>query len=521
MEQKHYEVESSTPFSESKIWQLNRDYYNKEGMKAWQSGEVPHYMTSNAMVGKTYAELIFGILKDLGRMGKTEERLYILEMGAGHGRLCFHILLQLEKLLQASMNPLPDYCYVLSDIAEDNLRFLEEHPQFSVFWEKGCLDVGFFDSSQSTEIKLRKSGLNIQAGSLKQPIISIANYLFDSLPVDLYQIKADELLACSVSLSSEQNPEELTETGLLKELEISFQKEGLEPRSVVYEDPILNEILHEYREKLQDSHLFFPEKGLSCLKNLKALSQNGLILISMDKGFHKLHDLEGNKEPRMATHGSMSFWVNYHAFASYCQKVGGKALLPTGSSFRLELPLMLFVEDWDSFTETQLAYQRFVNDFGPDDFNSLRRYALKGLNTANISELLALMRFGVYDATLFKNILPTLKILSGRVTFNERAHLARTMHKVWENYFEIHEPQDLAFEMASIFYSLGFYKDSLVFFKRSIQEFGYTADTYFNSALCYYQLREDQLFLKTVKAAKKAYPDFAKFAELDRLDLSA
>ena len=141
MEQKHYEVESSTPFSESKIWQLNRDYYNKEGMKAWQSGEVPHYMTSNAMVGKTYAELIFGILKDLGRMGKTEERVYILEMGAGHGRLCFHILLQLEKLLQAALNTLPDYCYVLSDIAEDNLRFLEEHPQFSVFWEDEILPL--------------------------------------------------------------------------------------------------------------------------------------------------------------------------------------------------------------------------------------------------------------------------------------------------------------------------------------------------------------------------------------------
>ena len=223
----------------------------------------------------------------------------------------------------------------------------------------------------------------------------------------------------------------------------------------------------------------------------------------------------------MITHGSMSFWVNYHAFARYCQKSGGKALLPSGSSFRLELPLMFFLEEVGSFAETQRAYQRFVNDFGPDDFNSLKRFALKGLEKANISELLALMRFGVYDATLFKNILPTLKILSGRVTFNERAQLAKTMHKVWENYFVIHEPQDLAFEMASIFYTLGFYQDSLAFFKHSIQEFGYSPDAYFNSALCYYQLREDTLFLRTVKAAKQAYPDFEKFAELDWLDLSA
>ncbi|MEL6255530.1 MAG: SAM-dependent methyltransferase [Bacteroidota bacterium] len=521
MEQKRYEVEASTLFSESKIWQLNRDYYNKEGIKAWQTGTVPHYLTSNAMVGKTYAELIFGILKDLGRMGKVHEKVYILEMGAGHGRLCFHILLQLEKLLRTALIPLPNYCYILSDIAEDNLLFLEEHPQFLEFLEKGNLDVAFFDSSQSKKIRLRKSGIDIHPQSLTQPLITLANYLFDSLPVDLYQIKEDQLHACSVSLSSKHNPDELNEADLLEELEIDFQKKELGAASKVYEDPVLNEILNEYREKLQDSFLFFPEKSLSCLKNLKELSQMGLILISMDKGYHNLHDLEGKEEPRMVTHGSMSFWVNYHAFASYCKKIGGKALLPTGSSFRLELPLMLFLEEGDSFVETQVAYQRFVNDFGPDDFNSLKRFSLKGLEKANISELLALMRFGVYDSTLFKNILPTLKILSGRVTFNERAHLARTMHKVWENYFIIHEPQDLAFEMASIFYTLGFYQDSLVFFKYSIQEFGYSPDTYFNSALCYYQLREDKLFLKTVKAAKQAYPEFEKFSELDRLDLSA
>ncbi|MFM2393928.1 MAG: hypothetical protein RLZZ546_1910, partial [Bacteroidota bacterium] len=60
------------PFHESVIWQLNREYYEDLGIDAWSSGEVPHFITSNSFVGKTYAELLFAILKDLDRKNKRE-----------------------------------------------------------------------------------------------------------------------------------------------------------------------------------------------------------------------------------------------------------------------------------------------------------------------------------------------------------------------------------------------------------------------------------------------------------------
>ena len=63
----HYEIEAFTPFSESKIWQLNRDFYHERGISAWSEGVVPHQMTSNSRVGKTYAELIFGLLQDIAQ----------------------------------------------------------------------------------------------------------------------------------------------------------------------------------------------------------------------------------------------------------------------------------------------------------------------------------------------------------------------------------------------------------------------------------------------------------------------
>ena len=36
----HYEIEAFTPFSESKIWQLNRDFYHERGISAWSEPPI-------------------------------------------------------------------------------------------------------------------------------------------------------------------------------------------------------------------------------------------------------------------------------------------------------------------------------------------------------------------------------------------------------------------------------------------------------------------------------------------------
>jgi hypothetical protein len=139
MKSTFFEIESKKPLSKSRIWQLNRDFYNFHGISAFSEDIVPHHLTSNAFVGKTYAELIFGFLKDLADKGKAQKTVYILELGAGHGRLAFHILTHLESLIKTSKASIPPYCYVLSDIVEDNLVFFEEHPQFQTTLTKEFL----------------------------------------------------------------------------------------------------------------------------------------------------------------------------------------------------------------------------------------------------------------------------------------------------------------------------------------------------------------------------------------------
>lgn len=514
-----FQLENHKPFAESLIWELNRNYYLEKGITAWSSGEVPHQITSNSKVGKTYAEIIFGFLKDLAYKGKTTETVYILEVGAGHGRLAFHTLKHLDKLIAQIKIDLPPFCYVLSDIAEDNLTFFAKHPQFQAYFEKGVLDVAYFDIVSTQEIQLRIAKKTLQKSDLKQPILVLANYFFDSIPQDLYFIKDKKIDKCTIALSASLAPETVNTAQLLENIELDYALSH--DKSPFYEQAILNDILEEYRELLINSFFLFPEVGLRGLENLKGLSSEGLMLISMDKGNHEIHNLESLPAPQMMRHGSMSFSVNYHALGSHCQKMGGTTWFPQSSNFHLEVACLLYLPDGETYTDTRLAYQRYVDDFGPDDYNSVKKLAYKHLHSFTIQEIVAFLRISAYDSSLFIKILPRLKQLISTVTYNERLRVAETMRQTWDGYFSMNNANDLGFEMAGLFYELAYYADALTFFEYSENLFGTSADGYYNKILCYYQLRQDDLFAKTLKQAKLEYPNFEKFKHLDDLDLNA
>lgn len=519
MEHTLFEVEPFQPFAESLLWQLNRDYYQEIGIEAWSDGLVPHQLTSNSMVGKTYAELILGLLKDLAAQGATKEKVYILELGAGHGRLAFHILKHLEKSTALMDTKLPPFCYVISDIVDENLLFFKNHPQLQEYYEKGVLDYAYYDAIGGTELKLNYADLTIKTGDLKQPIVSIANYFFDSIPNDLFHIQEEKTSVCSVALHSKIDPKVMETELLLKSLELSYEQELVKEQ--YYKSPIINEILNDYKSELKDTYLFFPEKSMICLNNLKALSTKGMMLLSMDKGYHDLKDIDNKGKPEIITHGSFSLWVNFQALSSYCKKLGGEVFFPTYSTFHLQLGCLLFLEDASKFQNTSAAYQRFVNDFGPDDYNSIKLLTYDNIADLSLMNLIALLRLSAYDSSLFLQILPRLKQVLKEVSHEERGRIAQTIQQVWRFYFDINEPKDLAISLAGIFFDLGYYEQALEYFEHSSDTKGMEADTCYNKILCYYQLRQDVLFEKELAKAKLLFPDSDLFEQLNNLDLNA
>jgi len=233
------------------------------------------------------------------------------------------------------------------------------------------------------------------------------------------------------------------------------------------------------------------------------------------------HELDHHKQPEIIQHGSFSIWVNYHAFGAYCDKTGGKALLPAFSTFYVQSACLLFLDENKSFYHTHAAYQQYVNSYGPDDFTGLIRMVYKQLSKLMLTELIAILRLSAYDSTVFKNLLPRFKQVSRKITVKERNRIAQTLHQVWDTYFTINEPFDLAYEIGGLFYDLAYYEHALTYFARSERLFGPNAEVYYNRALSYYQLRKDALFFKTLEDGKASFPDYDRFNELERLDMTS
>ncbi len=518
MESANYVIESKKPFSESLIWQLNRDFYQQAGIDAWRDDKVPHQISSNSPVANTYAELIYGALQDLAVKGQTEEVVYILELGAGHGRLGFHILKHLEKLVTAEQIDLPSYCYVLSDIVEDNLSFYSDHPQFQEYFKKGVLDIAYFDAVGGTQIDLLKSGMTITQGNLGQPILAIANYFFDSLPNELFFIQDKSLSNCSVSIQSKEDPKELNAQTLIQNMELSYHNDEVE--YPFFTDIAFDILLQEYEEIERDTYLFFPKLAMKCLSNIRRLSKAGMIIMSMDKGYHELSDLIGKQEPDLVKHGSFSLWVNFHALGLFCTGQGGKVMFPSSSNFTVEIGCLLFLEDGDSYHKLEQSYNEYINKFGPDDFNSIKQLAYFNVSRLKTRELISLYRLSGYDSTIFIRFLPRLKQLLKAITVEERKRIAETIDHVWKMYFNINEDYDLSYELGGILYDLGYYSKALNYFEYSTDLYGHKVDIYYNQALCYYQLRNDKLFYSTLTKAKAQFPDSEMLLSLDQLDMS-
>ena len=103
-------------------------FYDRKGVDSWSQGIVPHFITSNTFIGKSYAKVLQGFLEDCMSPGaqmkvNPEEPLYIIELGAGSGKFTFFMLKALEEM-QATCNfPLKNIKYVMTDFTEANFEF--------------------------------------------------------------------------------------------------------------------------------------------------------------------------------------------------------------------------------------------------------------------------------------------------------------------------------------------------------------------------------------------------------------
>lgn len=375
-------LQDSVPLRESLIWRLQTAFYERLSIRAWSDSIVPNFVTSNAFIAAGYARVILGFLRDWFARPEADltEPVHIFEVGAGHGRLSFLVLRELFEA-RASWPALAapgaaPFKFVVTDFAEKNVAWWRTHERFAPYFAAGVLDVAVFNGEADEALTLQVSGKTLGRGSCKNPVVTICNYIFDTLRQDAFRVVDGQLQAGWVATYSDQpepslQGEEGQEEGevghagqgsseaqedgadssptsaqrgssgmaasssassspdpdIIRRMRCVWEYKDTSPEEAYPDDPHLAAMLRAYTLRMSNASILVPIGGIGTLRRLAALHEKGkALLLAGDKAYNHEEELTIMRDPHVAVHGSFSFMTNFHAVRLYALARGGFGL---------------------------------------------------------------------------------------------------------------------------------------------------------------------------------------------------
>lgn len=484
-------LEAEKPLSQSMLWKLQADFFANQGPEAWIKGIVPQYITTNPYIANIYAKTVFGYCRDCAARPDFDRNatIYIMELAAGVGRFTYTFLKRFLHIIESSSLKGLKFKYIVTDLAERNIEYWQNHSFLKPYFESGVLDCATFDMSQDEEVHLRNSGEVLKAGDLKNPLILFANYTFDSLPQDTFYVDKGEIFEGLITITSQDQQADSEDKSILAGLDYFYTDKQIVGNSY-YEDSNFNDILLHYKESLEDTAFYMPIVALRCIKRLKRLFNDDVIMISADKGYKNEQSMYKNYHPYLSKHGCVSMTVNFHALELYFRSLGGKAIHSIYEHENVNMSLFLLGDSSHDFIESTMAYNEIIESLGPDDFYIIKRAVVPQNKYFTTKELLTFLRFTVWDARTFLEYYNTLLERIEKEEDFPKDELIDVINKVWEHYFPIGEEGDVAYCLGSLLAYFGYDRDALKLFKTSLEFYGEDVAIYYEIALCYYNLQE-------------------------------
>ena len=137
----------------------------------------------------------------------TSEPMYIIDIGAGFGKLSYLIMYSLLEMKEHwPSSDHPPFVYVVSDCCESYVSLWQRDPYLSQFAQMGYLDFAVFDCAADTNLILINSQLSISPDSLHIPPFFLCSCVLSTLPQDV--IKVEQTLSRG-NLSVYQAPSSL------------------------------------------------------------------------------------------------------------------------------------------------------------------------------------------------------------------------------------------------------------------------------------------------------------------------
>lgn len=497
-------IETQKPLSQSQLWVGQRAFYDQKGVDAW-SNEVPFYITSNPYIASIYAKIVINFIQDwLKKKPKSKSQtFYILELGAGSGQFSYFTLKKIIQLKEQFGLSQVNIRYVMSDFTEKNINFWKNHTTLRPFLEKKLLDFAIYDLEKDTRISLIEENVVWEPNSLKNPLIVFANYIFDSVKNDIFSIKNGQLKESLVTLKSTKKIDMRNGYVNWEKISVEFNERSIPDN--YYSNETIDPILHYYKKVLKETQLLFPISAIRCLENLSKISKGKLLLISSDKGFNSLKELDELDYPELDFHGSFSLMVNYHAIGEYCKRNQGDIFLQTPRDGLLSA-ICAYGFRFDEFSGMEKLLEDNIEGFSPTDYFLCYEHLSNTANKASLEILLSFLCLSQWDTFLFYQIHTEIIKRLKKVDAQTLYYLKNNLPSVINNFYFLPGCDDIFFALGLIFYELDEYKTAIHYYLESEKQFQPCFQSAYNLGLCYYYDMQYSLAANFFEKALKFNP---------------
>ena len=487
--------------SESPLWRMQREYFEAAGARAWIDNIVPSYITTNACIAARYASVALARMQDCFGGDRQAKPFQIVELGAGSGRFAYGFL---RHFLPHCARDFPHVRvrYVLTDASASVLAGCRTHPGFQEFTREGVLTFAVFDPLAS------EAAPSFEIGA--DSCFVIANYVFDGLPFDVFEVRDGEprrMLARVVDEAKSPSPPLAT-----VRLEYTAGQSGPQYPGVVW-----NSTLEHCAAQIRSGYLSLPVGALRCIDNLRRWCEDRLMLLVADKGPVEFSASVGAtadaEPPQPKFHGSVSFDVDFRLLLDSLRRAGGR-VYASGPDSHLVIAACEFSpaarargEVTDTY-ENIAASRSFVFEIfrgsimhdGPQKFFQLKRRFEERRPVLDADGLREWLRAAcgdpvalnlAYSDALLANLAREISEQNTQESTEARRQSLRdTLLSVEALFFPLggDAEEDTFFSLGNLFGVLGFYADAARCFESSLAVYGEDRNTAANLAECHRRL---------------------------------
>ncbi len=504
-------LEKDAKLSECMLWQMQEDYYKSMGVQAWESN-VPCYITSSASIAESYADMVISFLQDCFDQLDLNEPVYIVEMATGPGRFSNMMLCELERKMQYFTKlQAVQLKYVMTDFTDANVGYWEKHAKFKPLVESGRLDFAIFNPLLDTGFELLNSKQRVSAETVKNPVVAIGNYFFDSIKQDVFRVESKRLSEGLVTLERNVAGLESPDAPLhIEQIAPRFRYRELR-HDQYYTDAKLNAVLKFYKHNIKDGTVIFPLGAFDVVRNLQVLSGNRLMLLSSDKAYADYEQMIKFRQHDFVLHGgAFSYMMNYDAIGRYFQNEGGLYLYTGGRNMSLQTVCFVSLNQSDCEMERlNYTFSEKVDRANPITTTCTLLPDGRWVNeSAQIDQCLAWIRLNLADPKIFTLVGQQLVDLMPHISTAQAADLFDLVNLAWDRYYYCPGEGNIPFWLSQMYFYLEHFEQSLKCLDQTIQDFGTHEALCFLKGQNFEKLGQWRLACEMYELALEMQPEF-------------